>query len=369
MPPHSVSLDVATVCQLKCPSCPTAQGIITKNIGTGFLKFEDFKRFIQDNPSVTHIELSNWGEIFLNPDLEKMLKFAYQYNVALSANNGVNLNRVAYGMLEGLVKYKFRSLSCSIDKTSQKVYSIYRVKGNFDQVIDHIKTINVFKQKYRSPYPVLRWQYVTFGHNEHEITKAREMAKELNMSFYLKLSWDNLYGTAFSPIKNRELIKKETGLDVADRKEYEEKYGKNFVVSTCHQLWLSPQINYNGKLLGCCINHWGDFGNVFEEGLEECLYSQKMNDTKDMLLGKKDARKDSPCINCKIYHSMKKNKSLVKLEYIKGVSTKEKIMNMIINRIDNPVLRLFIIILTKSLTKLVHIPLPKGVGFVPSKRR
>ena len=204
--PHSVSLDAATACQLKCPTCPTAKGIIAKNIGAGFLKFEDFKRFIQDNPFVANIELSNWGEIFLNPDFEKMLQFAYQHNVALSANNGVNLNRVAYGVLEGLVKYKFRSLSCSIDGASQEVYSIYRVKGNFDQVISHIKKINAFKQKYRSSYPAVRWQYVAFGHNEHEIDKARQMAKELNMSFYLKLSWDNLYGTAFSPIHHRTLF-------------------------------------------------------------------------------------------------------------------------------------------------------------------
>jgi hypothetical protein len=28
---------------------------------------------------------------------------------------------------------------------------------------------------------VLRWQYVAFGHNEHEINKAREMAKELRI--------------------------------------------------------------------------------------------------------------------------------------------------------------------------------------------
>jgi MoaA/NifB/PqqE/SkfB family radical SAM enzyme len=349
--PRSVSLDVSTACQLKCPACPTAKGIIAKNIGAGFLKFEDFKRFIQANPSIANIELSNWGEIFLNPDFENMLKFAYHHNVALSANNGVNLNRITAGVLEGLVKYKFRSLSCSIDGASQEVYSVYRVKGSFDQVISHIKMINAFKQKYRSPYPALRWQYVAFGHNEHEINKAREMAKELNMSFYLKLSWDNLYGTAFSPIKNRELIKKETGLGVADRQEYEEKYRTNFVAATCHQLWLAPQINYDGKLLGCCINHWGDFGNVFEEGLERCLNSQKMKDAKDIVLGKKDARKDVPCTNCQIYHSMRKNKNWVKIENIKDVYVKKKGVNILIHKVKHLVVRSFITGLVKIFNK------------------
>src|SRR5438874_1490946 len=69
--PRFVRLDASTVCQLKCPSCPTATGATGQNLGVGSLKFEDFKRFIRRNPQVSHVELSNWGEVFLNQDLVK----------------------------------------------------------------------------------------------------------------------------------------------------------------------------------------------------------------------------------------------------------------------------------------------------------
>jgi hypothetical protein len=41
--------------------------------------------------------------------------------------------------------------------------------------------------KYRSPYPHLRWQFIVFPHNEHELPKARAMAQELGMRFFAKL--------------------------------------------------------------------------------------------------------------------------------------------------------------------------------------
>jgi MoaA/NifB/PqqE/SkfB family radical SAM enzyme len=247
--------------------------------------------------------------VFLNPDLIKILEYAYENQVKLGMS--ANLNTVSAEVLEGLVRFKVQSLTCSVDGASQEVYSIYRVNGNFDQVIKNIKKINEFKIKYDSPLPRLHWQFVTFGHNEHEIAKARHLAKELNMSFNIKLSWDDLYFDAFSPVKDRDLIKLESGLDVADRQEYEEKYKKSYIQECCLGLWLFPRINFDGKLLGCCINHWGNYGNVFETSLEECLNGEKINYAREMLMGLKEKREDIPCSKCKVYASRIKYLSFV----------------------------------------------------------
>jgi MoaA/NifB/PqqE/SkfB family radical SAM enzyme len=312
--PRSVALDLSTACQLKCPSCPTATGAIARSIGAGFVTLTDFKKFLHDNPRVSDIELSNWGEVFLNPDLEQILRHAYRRHVTLRIDNGANLDRASERQLEALVKYKLRSLSCSIDGASQDVYSVYRVKGHFDRVISHIRQIVAFKKKYRSPYPILRWQFVAFGHNEHEIGKARDMARELGMEFFVKLSWDDLYTKVFSPVKDRKLIEQESGLGVADRREYEARFGRGYIAATCHQLWLRPRINFDGRLLGCSINHWGDFGNVFVDGLESSLNGAKMRRTKDMLMGLGEADAASPCLRCQVYESMRRNHSWVRPE-------------------------------------------------------
>jgi hypothetical protein len=137
------------------------------------------------------------------------------------------------------------------------------------------------------------------------------MASELGMKFKLKLSWDDLYLSTFSPIKDTELVKRETGLEVSSRKEYEERYGVNYAGSCCLNLWNRPNINYDGRLLGCCVNHWDDYGNAFKEGLENCMRSERYEYAKKMLMGLEPERDDIPCTQCKVFLSRKVHGSFI----------------------------------------------------------
>jgi MoaA/NifB/PqqE/SkfB family radical SAM enzyme len=312
--PATVALDVSTACQLRCPSCPTATGAIGKSLGTGFLTLDNFKHFLTDHPWVSDIELSNWGEVFLNPQLEHILEHADRHHVALRIDNGANLDRASERQLDAVVKHRLRSLSCSIDGASEEVYSMYRVRGSFERVISHIRQINANKEKYRSRYPLLRWQFVALGHNTHEIGKARQLAQQLGMEFCLKLSWDDLYAPTFSPVIDVETVRRESGLGVADRREYEDTFGRNYIARSCHQLWLQPRINFDGRLLGCSINYWDDFGNVFTDGLEACLNGEKMQHTRRVLMGLEKADERTPCNRCSVYHSMVQRATWVRPE-------------------------------------------------------
>lgn len=308
--PNKIRLEASSFCQLKCPSCPTTTKAIHPTIGSGFLKFKDFKQLIDQNPFIREIELSNYGEIFLNPDILKIMQYAYQHNVSLSANNGVNLNHIKANVLEGLVKYQFKSLSVSLDGIDNHTYQQYRVKGDFDRVIAHIKQINAYKQQYQSEYPQLLWQFIAFGHNEQVIIQAKQMADELGMQFGLKLSWSD----EFSPVKNHlDVIRSFTG-GVTSRNEFKQTHKVDYMQSLCHQLWDHPQINWDGKLLGCCRNFWGDFGslNVFKDGLIKSLNHPKMKYARKMLMGLEPERADIPCTTCNIYIGMKANQIWLK---------------------------------------------------------
>lgn len=317
MGPISIALEASTVCQLKCPSCPTAKGIIKETIGSGFLDFNNFKKLIELNPRIAHIELSSWGEPFLNPYICDIIEHAYKKNVVLTAGNGTNLNTVKENVLVGLVKHKFFFLNCSIDGVSQKTYEIYRREGKFAQVIENIKKINFYKAKYHSILPLLQWQYIVFGHNEHEIGAARKMAKGLGMKFFIKLNANENY----SPVKNKDLVRRRDSLKAISRTEYFEKYGKAYF-QPCHQLWNIPQINWDGRMLGCCNNYKGDFGNVFISGIENSLAGKKMKSAKQMLLGKNvpEIEEGIPCSKCKIYEGLQKKQNWLTKTYILGRS-------------------------------------------------
>jgi hypothetical protein len=85
-----------------------------------------------------------------------------------------------------------------------------------------------------------------------------------------------------------------------------EKFGVDYVQAICHELWDAPQINWDGKVLGCCRNFWGDFGgNAFRDGLLNSIHSDMIEYAKGMLLGINAARDGIPCTTCNIYQGMK----------------------------------------------------------------
>ena len=321
--PARIRLEASTICQLRCPSCPTTTGEVAKHLKSGFLKFNDFKKLVDANSQIREIELSNWGEALLNSQLPRMLQYARERGVRMSLGNGANLNTVKPEVLESLVKYQLRRITCSIDGASSATYAVYRVRGDFDRVIGNIERINELKQTYNSPYPELTYQFIAFGHNPQEIPRAKALAARLNMTFALKLNWDDLYDQPFSPVRDSELVAAESGLGVSNRAEYRRKFGQTYLQkATCAQMWDSPQINFDGRVIGCCVNYWDDYGNAFSEGLDKILNGERMRYTRLMLLGEARERADIPCTTCKHYRAMKQAADWIKPEDIGQTSSR-----------------------------------------------
>lgn len=109
--PRQLRLEASSFCQLRCPSCPTTTGAIHPTVGSGFLRFDNFRQLIDENPSITRVEFSNYGEILLNPHLLRILEYACFRAVAITFSNGVNLNHATDELLEGLVKYRVRHIT------------------------------------------------------------------------------------------------------------------------------------------------------------------------------------------------------------------------------------------------------------------
>ena len=209
--PTKVRIDICNLCQLDCAACwiRKNEDIIKQKLdGFGYTKFEIFRDFVDKHPFIKEIELSNNDEIFLNPDLLEIIMYSYQKNITLSAVGGVNLNTLPDSVAEALVKYQFNRMVVALDGATPETYSIYRRKGDFNKVIEHIKLINYYKEKYNSEFPRLTYQFVVFGHNEHEIEQAKQLAKELNMNISFNVNCRSEY----SPIKNRKLVSKLTKL-------------------------------------------------------------------------------------------------------------------------------------------------------------
>ena len=297
--PTSLRIEACSVCQLKCPLCPNVRGETAAAIGNGSLPLEHFQRLINQNPQIRRVELGNFGEVFLNKDLPGILEYAYTRNVTTTIDEGVNLNHASDEALESLVKYQIAVVRCAIDGITQSTYSRYRVGGDLKNVLRNIQKINRFKEQYQSSRPRLLFQFIVFSHNEHEMERAILLSRMLKMEIYFKL---NFFPDAM-PVYNRDRVRQVIGY--ADRKEYLGKEDKHYCRHQCYELWLSPQINWDGKLLGCSRNMWGVFGgNVFESDLMSVINNEKMRYAREMLMGRVPAREGMPCMRCAVYQSM-----------------------------------------------------------------
>lgn len=300
--PSRIRLEASTACQLRCPVCPTGQQKTRHTVcGSGVLRFEDFRQLLDRNPFVREIELSNWGEVFLNRELPQVLDYAFRCGVKITISNGANLNHASAEMLETLVRTRVEELTVALDGATPETYARYRIRGSFDRVIAHVKVINEWKKHYGSDRPRLIWQYIVFGHNEHEIEAAKAMAGTLDMTFSPKLN----VVPDFSPVNDADRVLEATGLG---KVAADADWGNVM----CSQLWTSPQINWDGKVLGCCHNNWQEFGgNAFRDGLASSLNSEKLMYARRMLAGEAPPRSDIPCSSCEFYQRMASQESWV----------------------------------------------------------
>ena len=277
--PERVRLEVSTVCQLRCAGCGFQRGG-ADDLGRGFLSLENFIKFCDKNPFVREIEISNYGEPFLNPNLVEIMNIAKERGISLVCLNGSNFNTVSDEQIRALVDTGFKEITLSIDGASQESYEKYRIGGDFNRVIENVKKLQAYKKEKGSVFPKLNWQYILMEHNELEIGKAKALAKELDIPIHFKLNWDSSY----KPV-NREYLIKETGKKELTQAEHSAAHKVHPFNGLCEQMFIRSQINWDGRLLGCCTRRYATFDvNVFEVGLIEAIRSPKYILNKECLL-------------------------------------------------------------------------------------
>ena len=311
--PRMVCIEACSLCQLNCPDCHMRKNDPDLIVGNGYLKFKDFKRFVDKHPYIESIELSFCGEIFLNPELLEIIEYAHKKNIELTAFNGVNFNTVSDEMLEALVKYKFTGITFSIDGTTQETYQKYRRNGNINKVFENIKKLNSYKKQYNSIFPLLTWQYITFEHTIHEIKNTDKLKDELGIHLiFFKYPWSEECHSKEALIEISKL-KKETKTNI--KYDFKEKS-----IHPCLFLWLRPQINWNGKLLGCfCSTHHDMNINVFNTSLKKALKCKKIEHTKNILMGKIPVDTTVECHRCVFYKNLKNKNRFINESYIKFI--------------------------------------------------
>ncbi|CAK0748796.1 Radical SAM protein [Gammaproteobacteria bacterium] len=313
--PSWARVDASAACQLDCPLCPVTTGENNEVVGRGNLRPEDFLGFLERNPQLRHVELANSGEAVLNKRLPEILSSAHERGVTTYLDTGVNLNYLSDETAEALVKYGTAVVRVAIDGITRETYARYRIGGELGRVLTNVQRINEWKARYRSIWPHLILQFVIFGHNAHEIERARLLARMLRMKCRFKLNWN----TEPLPLDVREHVRGLLGY--ADRAEYFAIRGKLYCQEQCAHLWLSPQINWDGKLLGCARNRSMAYvSNAFGWTMKNLLECEPMRYARAMVMGEAPPRDDIACSQCAVYEKMAAMGAWITADYLASVT-------------------------------------------------
>ncbi len=262
--PVFLIVEPCNFCNLKCPLCPTGQRLPADR---GIMSMETFTRIIdQLHPYVMQLNLFYLGEPFLCTHLPEMIRYARKHRIKVSVSS--NMNVFDEMTAESLMDAKLDHLVVSLDGTSQESYVKYRIDGDYDKVISNIKLLVDKKRERNCDYPRIDIQFVVFKHNENEVSKIKELAKDLGVGLYFREGAIGGKGQSPPVTKDRKMAEQWLSKDEKYHKEYDYFSDKPYLrEDPCGYLWSVATINWDGSVFPCCwvFENRHSFGNIMEQ--------------------------------------------------------------------------------------------------------
>lgn len=258
--PYILFIDPCNFCNLRCPLCATGANDLGRP--QTMLSFEHFQRYFDPfAPYLFEANLHNWGESLLNKEVYRMIEHVQRSNVG--SNLSSNFVKIANEDIENLLDCGLEYLTISLDGTSQETYVKYRVRGDYEQVIQNVSELIRQRAARRSKTPFVEWQFIVMRHNEHQIPEAVELAKKLGVDLLRFIP----VGLPYDAANREELAKEWFPQGIHGRTESdgrEQQFAQQAKPSPCFYLYRSFVINPDGGVSPCCIvpRQHADFANL-----------------------------------------------------------------------------------------------------------
>lgn len=279
--PYLINSEPTNRCFLKCPFCPTGKTNSRKNGYADPLLYEKIYREIA---ACTYlITFHGWGEPLLHKELPSIIERAHKNKICtVLTTNGLLLDRETANQL---ISCKLDVLYVSIDGASEETYRKYRVGGSFGKVIQNLKNMVAIRKERKSKTPFIEWQFIVFKHNEHEMSKAKKLAKELGVDHIVFLP-------AYT--ENADFEPSLPEFRLPDQSPLAKR-------SDCRHLWSTLSFHWNGTVVPCCYDYdeKTSYGNMGEDRLTEIWNNEHFKQSRMIIKNGNLQHADHlPCAKC-----------------------------------------------------------------------
>jgi radical SAM protein with 4Fe4S-binding SPASM domain len=271
-----IQIEPTKLCNEKCPMCTNP--FLSKN-EKGNMSYDNFLKIMKYFQLVHFVKLQGLGEIFLNPDIFKMIDYLKNRGVKVDfATNGLPIDK---DVAEKLLDLHIDSIRFSIDTLDSNKYKEIRGVDKLNIVKENIERITTMRNQNPNYQDVkLRISMVIMDNTIDELLDMITYANNIGIENVIatwglpktssdeqkKIVYDKTRGIAgnknidLDKLRNNTIIKaKELGINlefVDSKKEY-----------ALHCGWIrwSAYITYDGYVTPCCHLEdpkVGNFGNI-----------------------------------------------------------------------------------------------------------
>ncbi|KGF72920.1 hypothetical protein DO97_04285 [Neosynechococcus sphagnicola sy1] len=315
--PLDITVDLTTFCNLRCPYCVTGRGELERP--TGILRVEGNENIL----NFCGFELfmcsyfSN-GEPLLNKHLPELMTMASEKEVFTVISTNLSVP-VGTKRLEALVDSGLNVVVASIDGTCETTYKKYRVGGDFNLVLDNLRTLVEIKKQRNREFPIIEWRFLVFEHNQHEMPEVLRKAEEIGVDLVEffpgnappdpppgSVRRNTLEKVPFATYGSY-LVKSKARTDTLLRRrllgqqESEGKLDFPSIQQKCDWLYFGGMYYPEGNVGPCCVvgNTETDFGSFSKEGGYEQIWNGDIYQSARQLFKTRDISSPSTvCHSC-----------------------------------------------------------------------
>ena len=262
LPPLSIDIETAAICDLACPHC-SREYIITPD---KIMKFELYKKIVDEcvKLEIPSIKLNWRGEPLLNPKIDEFIKYAKEKGI-LEVSINTNAATLSEEKSKKLINSNLDIIIFSFDGGRKETYEKMRPgrfhNNNFDKVYENIKKFSEIKKKMNSKFPVTKIQMILTKDSRGETQDLFDLFSDILDD--VTITQYNERGGSIKDLTETQQNKIEKYLGVNKLKKsipYMVNFDDEIFISkkrkSCEQIFQRLMLTYNGRV-GMCCHDWG----------------------------------------------------------------------------------------------------------------
>lgn len=270
--PLHVDIELASICNLRCPMCYTITKEFKQKVNVGLMDFDLFKKIIDECASggVYSVRLSFRGESFIHKDIVECIKYAKDRGIkeVSTLTNGLRLDEE---MFTKIMNAGLDWLTISFDGLGN-TYEEIRRPAIFERAFQKIVNYSQIKKDAGSVKPVIKVQSIF-------------PAIEDNPSAFYE---------TFAPYV--DLVASNPLIDFLQSKSDQPKI-PNF---SCPQIYQRLVIGSDGLCMMCSNDEDGSriVGDVNKSSIHQVWHGEKLNEVREIHKRCAGAAEISACAQC-----------------------------------------------------------------------